>query len=227
MKFSKKNYLKIKSLIKKFNFSEFELITNYGLFSGNTNLFKTLKIYHLINEVSSIKGDVIELGIHKGNTSLLIKKILDIFKIKKKLFLLDHFRGLVNFTDKDTKISKKLEFKYKSKKKQVEAFINFFNFKNIKIIDKDATTLNKGFFKKNQKFCFVYMDMDLYEPTIKALNSIDSHVSKGGYIIFDEGLKKDWSEGKAIKHFYNLNKNKYEIIKIDKFYQPDLMLRKL
>ena len=97
----------------------------------------------------------------------------------------------------------------------------------IKIIDKDATTLNKGFFKKNQKFCFVYMDMDLYEPTIKALNSIDSHVSKGGYIIFDEGLKKDWSEGKAIKHFYNLNKNKYEIIKIDKFYQPDLMLRKL
>ena len=50
---------------------------------------------------------------------------------------------------------------------------------------------------------------------------------KGGYIIFDEGLKKDWSEGKAIKKFYNLNKKKYKIIKIDKFYQPDLMLKKL
>ena len=69
--------------------------------------------------------------------------------------------------------------------------------------------------------------MDLYDPTMNALNSIHNHVSKGGYIIFDEGLKKDWSEGKAIKKFYNLNKKKYKIIKIDKFYQPDLMLKKL
>ena len=227
MKLSKNKYLKINSLIKKFDFNQFELITNYGLFSGNTNLFKTLKIYELLNEVSHIKGDIIELGIHKGNTSLLIKKILDIFKIKKKLFLLDHFKGLVNFTNNDTKISKKFEFKYKSKKKQVETFINFFNLKNIKIINKDATTLRKGFFDKKQKFCFVYLDMDLYEPTMNALNSIDKHVSKGGYIIFDEGLKKDWSEGKAIKKFYNLNKKKYKMIKINKFYQPDLMLRKL
>ncbi len=227
MKLTKNRYLNIKSLIKKFDFNEFELITNYGLFSGNTNLFKTLKIYQLISEVSNIKGDIIELGIHRGNTSLLIKKILDIFKIKKKLFLLDHFKGLVNFTNNDTKISKKFKFKYRSKKNQVETFINFFKFKNVKIINKDATTLKKGFFDKKQKFCFVYLDMDLYEPTMNALNSIHNHVSKGGYIIFDEGLKKDWSEGKAIKKFYNLNKKKYKIIKIDKFYQPDLMLKKL
>ena len=227
MKLTKNRYLNIKSLIKKFDFNEFELITNYGLFSGNTNLFKTLKIYQLISEVSHIKGDIIELGIHRGNTSLLIKKILDIFKIKKKLFLLDHFKGLVNFTNNDTKISKKFKFKYRSKKNQVETFINFFKFKNVKIINKDATTLKKGFFDKKQKFCFVYLDMDLYDPTMNALNSIHNHVSKGGYIIFDEGLKKDWSEGKAIKKFYNLNKKKYKIIKIDKFYQPDLMLKKL
>lgn len=227
MKLTKNRYLNIKSLIKKFDFNEFELITNYGLFSGNTNLFKTLKIYQLISEVSHIKGDIIELGIHRGNTSLLIKKILDIFKIKKKLFLLDHFKGLVNFTNNDTKISKKFKFKYRSKKNQVETFINFFKFKNVKIINKDATTLKKGFFDKKQKFCFVYLDMDLYDPTMNALNSIHNHVSKGGYIIFDEGLKKDWSEGKAIKKFYNLNKKKFKIIKIDKFYQPDLMLKKL
>ena len=116
MKLTKNRYLNIKSLIKKFDFNEFELITNYGLFSGNTNLFKTLKIYQLISEVSNIKGDIIELGIHRGNTSLLIKKILDIFKIKKKLFLLDHFKGLVNFTNNDTKISKKFkDVKFKIK----------------------------------------------------------------------------------------------------------------
>ena len=227
MKISKKNYLKIASLIKKYNFSNLDLVTNYGLFSGNTNLFKTLKIYELLIEVKDIEGDVIELGIHKGNSSLLIKKILDIFNIKKKLFLLDHFKGLIHYSKKDTKASRNFRNQYKSPKKHVEDFIKFFNFKKIKIIDKDATTLEPGFFSKKQKFCFAYLDMDLYTPTLKALNSLDDHISKGGYMIFDEGLKKNWSEGKAIKKFYLLNKKRYKLIKIDNFYQPDILLKKI
>ena len=99
-------YKKIVSLKKKFNFTDFELITNYGLFSGDTNLFKTLAIYDILKKTSKVKGDIIELGIHKGNTSLLIKKILEIFKIKKKLYLLDHFKGLIHYGKKDTQRSK-------------------------------------------------------------------------------------------------------------------------
>ena len=86
----KKKYKKILSLKKKFNFNEFDLITNYGLFSGDTNLYKTLKIYDLIKNVENVKGDIIELGIFQGNLSLLIKKILYIFKIKK-IFSLAYF----------------------------------------------------------------------------------------------------------------------------------------
>ena len=80
-----KKYKKIDNLIKKYSFTKFQLITNYGLFSGNTNLFKTLKVFELIKEISKLEGDIIELGVHKGNNSLLIKKIIDIYKIKKKL----------------------------------------------------------------------------------------------------------------------------------------------
>jgi hypothetical protein len=81
MKIKTDKYKKILNLKKKFKFSEFELITNYGLFSGDTNLFKTLTIFQLIYETKKIKGDIIEFGIHKGNASLFIKKILDIYKI--------------------------------------------------------------------------------------------------------------------------------------------------
>ena len=77
----KEKYKKIINLKKKFKFSDFELITNYGLFSGDTNLFKTLAVYDILKQTSKVKGDIIELGIHKGNTSLLIKKILNLFKI--------------------------------------------------------------------------------------------------------------------------------------------------
>ena len=83
MLLKKKRYRNILNLKKNFKFSDFELITNYGLFSGDTNLFKTLIIYDLLQKTSKVEGDIIEFGIHKGNTSLLIKKILSIFKIKK------------------------------------------------------------------------------------------------------------------------------------------------
>ena len=95
-----KKFRKIVSFKKKYKLTDFDLINNYGLFSGDTNLFKTLTIYKLIEQVRDVKGDIIELGVHNGNTSLLIKKILDIFNIKKKLYLLDHFKGLINFQKK-------------------------------------------------------------------------------------------------------------------------------
>ena len=44
-----KKYSRIVNLAKKNNFSVFEILTNYGLFSGDNNLFKTLKIFELIN----------------------------------------------------------------------------------------------------------------------------------------------------------------------------------
>jgi hypothetical protein len=226
MKLAKKKYKKIIKLKKEFKFKEFDLITNYGLFSGDTNLFKTLVIYDLIKEISLTKGDVIELGIHKGNTSLLIKKILDIFKIKKKLFLLDHFRGLIHYNKKDTKLSLTRKNKYKSNKNQIESFIKFFNFKKIKIINQDATKLKPNFFKPKQKFALAYFDMDLYLPTLNALKAIDKNISVGGLIVFDQGHKSLWSEKLAIKDFLKINNN-YKKIHIDKTRQPDVILKKI
>ena len=225
MNLNKNFYQKIVKLKKKFNFSDFELITNYGLFSGDTNLFKTLTIFDIIKKTSKIKGDIIELGIHKGNTSLLIKKILSIFKIKKKLYLLDHFKGLIHYNREDTEISKTLKGQYVGKESQIRTFLSFFKFKDVKIINKDATTLKPGFFK-NKKFSIAYFDMDLYEPTIRALEAIDKNITVGGFIVFDEGHKKFWSERFAIRDFLKTNK-KYKKIYIDKKRQPDVILKKI
>lgn len=218
-------YKEILKFKKKFNLSDFSLITNYGLFSGDTNLFKTLIIYDLIKKTSNVRGDIIELGIHEGNTSLLVKKILSIFNIKKKLYLLDHFKGLIHYHKEDTNLSKKFKGKYVGKESRIRAFLDFFNFKNYKIINKDAVTLKPGYFKK-QIFCLAYFDMDLFLPTLKGLEAIDGNMSKGSYIVFDQGHKKLWSESKAIDKFLKKNK-KYKKIIIDKKRQPDVILKKI
>ena len=92
-------------------------------------------------------------------------------------------------------------------------------------IDKDATTLNSSFFNK-KKFSLAYFDMDLYLPTLRALEAIDQNMSVGAYIVFDEGNKKLWSEKLAIKDFLKRNKN-YKKIPLDKIRQPDVVLKKI
>jgi hypothetical protein len=68
--------------------------------------------------------------------------------------------------------------------------------------------------------------MDLYLPTLKGLQAIDKNMSKGGFIVFDEGYKKLWSEMRAIKDFLKKNKQ-YRWILIDKKRQPDVILKKI
>ena len=71
------------------------------------------------------------------------------------------------------------------------------------------------------------MDMDLYSPTISALNAIEHLISKGGCILFDQGNKKLWEgEKKAIKEFLKRNKKKYNFFIISKENQPDVLLIK-
>ena len=81
--------------------------------------------------------------------------------------------------------------KYVGKRKQIEQFIKFFNFKNIKIIDKDATTLKSSFFHK-KKFSLAYFDMALYEPTKAALEAIQPHLLPGSIIMLDEFNNRDY-----------------------------------
>lgn len=220
-----KNYKKIVNLKKKFNLSDFDMITNYGLLAGDANLFKTLKIFELVSRTVKIRGDIIEFGIHRGNTSLLIKKILEIFQIKKKLILIDHFKGLIHFTEKDTKKSKKKFFKkFYAKETFVKKFIQFFKFKNINIINKDVTKIKPGFIKN--KISLAYFDLDLYLPTINGLNAIKNNIVKNGLIVFDQGDKKIWSERKAIKEFLKQNKN-FKIVERIKKRQPDLVVKKI
>lgn len=226
MNLTLKKYAKIIELVKKNKFTNFDILTNYGLLSGDRNLFKTLKIFELVIQNKHLKGDIIELGIHRGNTSLLIKKILDIFKIKKKIYLLDHFEGLIHYSKKDPQASEKYKKKFKSPKKFIIDFLKFFDFRNVHFIHQDATKLNDKSFK-NKKFCFAYMDMDLYEPTLQALISIDKNMVKGGIIVFDEGHKKEWEgEQKAIQDFLKINKN-YNYFLIDKNRQPDVYIKKI
>ncbi|MAV56373.1 MAG: hypothetical protein CMI79_02410 [Candidatus Pelagibacter sp.] len=216
---SGKKYLKIltnynRTISKKF------LLQNIAMFCGNKSYYRILKCHELIKKTSKIKGNIIEFGIWNGNNLFSIKKIVDYFKLKKKVIGYDNFSGFPNPT------KNKKKGKYIGNKKLIKYIIKFFKFKSIQIIDDDIYNL-KNHKKKIGKVSFVYIDCDIYKPVKIILNTLNTKISKGGIIAFDEGNRGiNKGEKKALNEFYKKNKSKYRRVFLKKNYQPDVILEK-
>ena len=74
----------------------------------------------------------------------------------------------------------------------------------------------------------VLLDVDLYKPTLKILQSVETNICKNGLIVFDEGNSKWWpSERKAISEFLKKSKIKYKKELVPFARQPDVILKKI
>lgn len=218
-----KKYLKMINSIGLKNEKLF-FIKNFGAIAGNQSLFKYFKIFEMIISISKLKGDIIELGVWKGNNLIFIKKVADYLNLKKKIFGYDWFEGLKEFGKNDIRLNKR---KYKGNKNFINKLIKNQKLKKIYLIDDDVKNFESHFGKK-QKFCLVYLDLDLYKPTNQVLKIIDKYVIKNGLIVFDQAQKKEWiGEKKALNEFCMKNKNKYQIMKLKKHFSPDIILTKI
>ena len=73
-----------------------------------------------------------------------------------------------------------------------------------------------------------YIDFDLYEPCLKALEFSDSRLSVGGMIILDEALIETWKgEGQALREFLASRKGDYEMSSNPISRQPTVFLKKI
>lgn len=215
---SSKNYLKI----LKNSFSKKFILQNSGILIGDKALYRQIKILEIIEKTKKIRGDIIEFGIWNGNNLFFIKKVVDYYKLKKKVIGYDNFSGFPN----PAKLKKSKKGKYIGKPELIKKIIKFFNIKNIDIINDDIMNLEK-YSKKFKKISFIYIDCNVYEPVIKILETFDNKILKGGIIAFDEAQNKNnKSEGIAMMEFYNSNKKSYKLIKLNKNYQPDAILIK-
>ena len=154
--------------------------------------------------------------------------MLDLKKIKKKIYTVDHSKGLKDFSEIEFAIKKKKLNMYKkpNANKLIKDLIKFFKFDNAYFINKDVMKIRKNFFNK-KKFSLVILDLDLYKPTMKILEIIEKHISKNALLIFDQANTAVWKGEKlAVNNFLKKYKN-YKILKKIKFYQPDVVIKKL
>lgn len=184
------------------NFAD-EVIKN-----GRSSLYydRLFTIYQIVEYLKSSACSkdalqIAEVGVYKGGTSYFIASLADEFKLQYRHYCFDTFQGHAK-EDINTAIEKS----------HYPGAFNDTSFESVKEYLRKFESVNiyQGRFQdtssvlQTTQIHFVHLDMDIYEPTIYALNFFDSHLAKGGVVLLDDygfetcpGIEKAVEEFKA------------------------------
>jgi hypothetical protein len=166
-----------RQLIEEFNIDEAKIVSKF-VETVIAAKKQYLQSFSQIVYAKNIPGSVCEVGVYRGGFAKDINRCFP----DRTLYLFDTFEG---YDERDvniekTKVTKALEAGYLS-----------FTAPEIvlsKMLHKEKCVIKKGFFPDtfdlhDKKFCFVNIDVDLYQPTLAALELFYPRMEKGGIIV--------------------------------------------
>ena len=196
-----------KKTVNFLDFSDLEKWTK-GNFRNNAGditrfFFLNLCIDYLLEENAS--GNVVELGVYRGNSAFLLNKFAQ--KIGAKCYLFDTFEG---FDSRDLKGRDEHCNKTDFSDTSFEAVKTFLQ-------GGPNTVFVKGYFPESLKqidsvgeLILVHIDCDLEKPMSDALNYFYPKIKRGGFLIMHDHSSLYWAGAKyAIDEFF---KDKPEFI---------------
>lgn len=160
------------------------------------------QICKLLSMIDSVSGDIIEVGTFDGDTSEIICRYLLENQINKKFYGLDTFSGYLGEdmagANKDS-IFNFVNKVWDSKKEKVENKLSFYGKQNYQIIEGDCKKTIPECIQNNtfNHFSLVYIDCNLYRPSMKSMDNLFPLLHAGGIMAIDEHTTG--GETKAIK----------------------------
>lgn len=149
------------------------------------------QIYSLLEMVSEIDGDIIEIGTYDGDTSEIICKYLLDNDINKKFYGLDTFSGYLPedmYGANRDSVYNFVNRVWDTKKEIVDNRLSFYGKSNYLLIEGDCRlTIPKKIKDKTFKsFCLVYVDCNLYKPSLSSMYNLFPLLEIGGILAIDE-----------------------------------------
>lgn len=182
---------------------------NHFLLSNDIYLFNIMMSRQkLLDKVieQKLPGNFVEVGIMKTTFSNQIMKTLLINGVNKQLYLFDFFQDDVNMTsnnelNKITEIFERTNYKRLSTE-QVLQNAKKINFNELYCIKGNVEKTIPNFLKENNShFCFVYIDVDVVNPTLISLENLWERVVKNGIIVIDDYNSVKWGPFNVIDKF--------------------------
>jgi len=152
--------------------SEFNKTFNGVKSNSLINYYLAWDLWKLAEQSDKIEGDIIEVGVWRGSSTILMAKKMELIGSTKQILSCDTFEGVVKA---DTSLE------------MVRNFIeNKFNLKNV--------TLIKGIFPDDaldnpiidRKYALCHIDVDTYESCRGVVDWIWDKLSIGGIIVFND-----------------------------------------
>ena len=189
-KFAMKRLLTGRSM----KFPTFDDLTHEST-KGTLDYFRFVTLGLAIQRVLSedVEGNFAEVGVYRGDMSEFISRLAP----SRSFFLFDSFDG---FPEEDLELGKKHDRRFRDT--SVEFVLR-------RLHPESRTQIRKGHVPETlrglevERFAFVLIDLDLYEPTRASLEFFYPRMSSGGYIILHDynSPESNWACKRAMDGF--------------------------
>ena len=149
------------------------------------NFYQGFELWKLVEQTDKLDGDVLEVGVWRGSTSIIMAAKLKYMNSNKHVYACDTFEGVVKSSSDHDNFYKDGEHSDTSFEFVKNIVQNEFNLDNV--------TLLKGIFPEetehfinDRKFSFCHIDVDTYNSAKEVVNWIWDRLSTGGIIVFND-----------------------------------------
>ena len=202
-------------------------LENFTKYTTRRSLTRFIAHQELFKMQLNIQGNIMDCGVHHGGSLMTWAKLSSIYEpinYHRKIYGFDTFSGFpdIHENDKGNIHAKEGSFDESSKydvfSELNEVIKNYDedrfipNIEKVFLVKGDVKFTIPKFVEEN-KFCLVsmlYLDFDIYEPTLIALKNFIPRMSKGSIIAFDELNNKNWP-GETIALLESLDIKNYNI----------------
>ncbi|MCL2265299.1 MAG: TylF/MycF family methyltransferase [Treponema sp.] len=170
---------------------------------------------------NGVKGEVAELGVFQGEFARHINKQFS----DRKLYLFDTFDGFsTDDIEKDIEIG--------STEKILDEEYNFSGTTEEYVLDRmeypENCIIKKGYFPKTaegleERYAFVSLDADLYQPMYEGLKYFYPRLEKGGYIFVHDFYNEDFIGTRKAVMEYNNKIEKLHYVPLGDSYSVGIM----
>lgn len=213
-------------VFEKSNCSTKEKLRNFSKYVKRQDVARFLAMNEIFKRQIDIKGSIIECGVHHGGglmTWAHLSATYEPYNFHRHIIGFDTFQGFpaVDREDGASESAKVGMFSvdYDVKKElsaSIEAYDQnrFLNHKQkVFLVPGDANITIPKYLNENQHLLvsLLYLDFDIYKPTVTALKTILPRMSRGSIIAFDEINNPGWpGETQAMLEELDISKYKIE-----------------
>jgi len=212
-------------IIEEYNIPPYYLFGSFAIYTRRINMTRFLARYELYKMVQDLPGNIVECGVFQGDGLFAYAKFLEIFHPadrQRKVIGFDTFRGFSNIHENDGPVAEEVGPYVKQKFSGGYSSENFRDafFKLVDAFHKDQFVphchrivpiegdINETIPQYTQgnpgaRISMLILDVDLYKPTLTALEYLYPLVVPGGLIVLDEYAKDAWpGESRAFDEYF-------------------------